>query len=188
MTRVKSAPPEQYEPLFGPDAPLNLRIHANRPELATAFASFATTVMFERSQLPLRLVEIVRLRIAFHNQCRSCMALRYSPGAEAGVDEGVVCSLERPHEAPDLTDAELAALDYCDLFATNHLAIDDAVYDHLRESFTEPEIVELGVLCALCVGFGRLDASWDMVDELPEHFRRRGATITPWGADEVIRA
>ena len=188
MARIPSAPPEQYEPLFGPDAPLNLRIHANRPELAAAFASFATTVMFERSQLPPRLVELVRLRIAFHNQCRSCMAIRYTPGAQAGVDEDLVCSLERPEEADDLTDAERAAIDYADLFATNHLAIDDGTYDRLREHFSEPEIVELGVLCALCVGFGRLDASWDMVDELPERFRRRGVTITPWGEGDVIRA
>jgi AhpD family alkylhydroperoxidase len=188
VARITPAAPEQYEPLFGADAPLNLRIHANRPELATAFLTFATAVMFERSQLPPRLVELVRLRIAFHNQCRSCMAIRYSPGAQAGVDEGLVCSLEQPEEAPDLSDQERAALHYCDLFATNHLAIDDAEYDALREHFTEPEVVELGVLCALCVGFGRLDSSWDMVDELPAHFRRRGVTITPWGADELVRA
>lgn len=187
MARITPAGPEQYEPLFGADAPLNLRIHANRPELAGAFARFATAVMFEDSRLPPRLVELVRLRIAFHNQCRSCMAIRYAPGAAAGVDEQLVCSLERPHEAPDLTDAERTAIAYADLFATNHLAIGDATYDGLREHFTEPEIVELGVLCALCTGFGRLDSSWDMVDELPERFRRRGVTITPWGAGDVVR-
>ncbi|MEI7626205.1 MAG: carboxymuconolactone decarboxylase family protein [Actinomycetota bacterium] len=188
MARITPALPEQYEPLFGPDAPLNLRIHANRPELAAAFATFAMTVMFDRSELPPRLVELVRLRIAFHNQCRSCMAIRYSPGAEAGVTEDLVCSLESPHEADDLTETELAALDYADLLATNHLAIDDATYDGLREHFSEPEIVELGVLCALCTGFGRLDATWDMVDELPERFGQRGVTITPWGEGDVIRA
>ena len=185
MARITPAPPEQYTPLFGADAPLNLRIHANRPELASAFLTFASTVMFERSELPPRLVELVRLRIAFHNQCRSCMALRYTPGAEAGVDEDLVCSLERPEEAPDLTDAERAALGYADLLATNHLAITDATYDGLREHFSEPEIVELGVLSALCVGFGRLDSSWDMVDELPERFRRRGVVVTPWGGEEA---
>ena len=188
MARIVPAPPEQYEPLFGADAPLNLRIHANRPELATAFLTFAMKVMFEESTLDPRLVELVRLRVAFHNQCRSCMALRYSPGAEAGVDEDLVCSLERPEEAADLTDTERAALDYADRFATNHLSITDEVYEGLRTHFSEADIVELGVLCALCTGFGRLDSSWDMVDELPEHFRRRGVVITPWGAGDVVRA
>jgi AhpD family alkylhydroperoxidase len=188
VARITPAPPEQYEPLFGADAPLNLRVHANRPELAAAFLTFASTVMFEESTLPPRLVELVRLRIAFHNQCRSCMALRYTPGAEAGVDEALVCSLERPEEAPDLTDAERAALAYADLMATNHLAIDDSTYEGLRTYFTEAEIVELGQLSALCVGFGRLDSSWDLVDELPNRFRERGVTITPWGSGELIRA
>ena len=138
--------------------------------------------------LPPRLLELVRLRIAFHNQCRSCMAIRYAPATEAGVDEALVCSLERPQEADDLTDGERAALAYADLFANNHLAIDEATYDGLREHFTEPEIVGIGMVCGLCVGFGRLESSWDMVDELPERFSRRGVTITPWGEGDLVRA
>lgn len=187
MSRIVPAPPEQYEPLFGEDAPLVLRIYAHRPPLAEAFNSFVSTVLFEESTLSPRLTELVRLRIAFHNQCRSCMALRYAPGAEAGVDEDLVCSLEQPEEAPDLTAQERAALAYADLMATNHLAITDETYDGLREWFTEPEIVELGLQCAVFVGTGRLAATWDMVDDLPEHFRRRDTVITPWGADEVLR-
>jgi len=116
------------------------------------------------------------------------MAIRYSPGAEAGVDENLVCSLERPEEAPDLTEPERAALAYADMLATNHLAVTDETYDGLRLHFTESQIVELGVLCALCVGFGRLDSTWDMVDELPERFRTRGVTITPWGEGDLVHA
>jgi AhpD family alkylhydroperoxidase len=187
MARLSPAQPDQYEPLFGPDAPLVLRIYAHRPPLATAFNDFVSTVLFTESTLPPRLVELVRLRIAFHNQCRSCMALRYAPGVAAGVDEDLVCSLEQPQEAPDLTPAERAALAYADLLATNHLAITDETYDGLREFFTEPEIVELGLQCAVFVGTGRLAATWDMVDDLPDWFRRRDVVITPWGADEVVR-
>ena len=187
MARLAATAPEQYEPYFGPDAPLNLRIYAHQPELASKLSSFASAALFEGTPLPPRLVELVRLRIAFHNQCRSCMAIRYSPATEDGVDEDLVCSLERPHEADDLSDAERAALDYADLFATNHLAIDDATYDGLREHFSESEIVALGLVCGLCVGFGRLESTWDMVDELPERFRDRGVTITPWGAGDLVR-
>ena len=84
-----------------------------------------------------------------------------------------------------LTDAEKIAIRYGELFATNHLAIDDAFYDKLREHFTEPQIVELGLNVAMCVGVGRLSATWDMVEELPERFRADGE-VTPWGADAVI--
>ena len=50
-----------------------------------------------------------------------------------------VCSLEKPQEANDLSDAEKAAIEYGELFATNHLAIDDSY--NLRKYFSEEEIV-----------------------------------------------
>jgi alkylhydroperoxidase family enzyme len=178
MARLSPAPPEQYEAVYGPDAAIHQRIFANVPEMAAAFAAFSGAVLREHRTLPARLTELVRLRVAFHNQCRSCMAARYLPTEE--VDEDLVCSLERPYEADDLSGAERAALAYADALATNHLSVGDAEYDELRRHFTEPEIVELGMNIAIFVGFGRLEATWDMVDELPERFRQRGVVITPW--------
>jgi hypothetical protein len=73
------------------------------------------------------------------------------------------------------------------MMATDHLAIDDAMYDELRINFTEPEIVELGMTVAFFVGFGRLAASWNMIEELPEKFQDLNAgTLTPWGEDSII--
>jgi AhpD family alkylhydroperoxidase len=188
MARLTPAPAEQYEPLFGAGASLPNRIYAQRPELAEPLVRAVRTILTGDNLLSPRLVELVRLRIAFHNQCRSCMALRYSSGTDAGVDEDLVCSLERPPEAEDLTTAERAALAYADLMANNHLAITDDTYDGLRLHFTEPEIVELGMVCGVCVGLGRLMASWDMVDGLPARFQERGIIVTPWGDGAVIRA
>jgi alkylhydroperoxidase family enzyme len=107
------------------------------------------------------------------------MAVREAPDE---VDETLVCSLERPQEATDLSDRERAALGFADLFATNHLAIDDSVYDGLREHFDEGELVELGITCAYFFGFGRLTATWHLVEYLPDRFREvpNGQPITPW--------
>ena len=88
-------------------------------------------------------------------------------------------------EADDLTEAEKLAIRYGELFATNHLAIDDDFYDQLRLHFSEPEIVELGFNVALCVGVGRLSATWDMVEELPDRFQEPGE-VAPWGGDAVV--
>src|ERR1700743_618824 len=115
-------------------------IFAHPPRLAPACTTLSAALQRE-AELPARLRELVRLRIAFHNQCRTCMAVRYEPGS---VSEDLVCSLEKPMEAPDLTEAERAALRFADLFATNHLAIDDAEYESLRRWFDEGQLVELG--------------------------------------------
>lgn len=75
-------------------------IFAHRPDQAQAVFDLMGAVE-AGTTLDGRLIELVRLRIAFWNQCRSCMSLRYRPDE---VSEGLVCSLERPEEADDLTD------------------------------------------------------------------------------------
>lgn len=141
-------------------------------------------VLRTAGSLPPRLVELLRIRIAFHNQCRICMSGRYLPDS---VDEALVCSLEQPAEAPDLDDAERAALRFGDLFATNHLAIDAGVYDQMRQYFTEDQLVELGLYCSYLVGQGRLSATWGIDDGLPAGFLGdSGEPVTPWRQAEVL--
>jgi AhpD family alkylhydroperoxidase len=162
-------------------------IMARRPEMASALGAFSDAVIHSGT-LPRRLTELIRLRIAFHNQCRSCMAIRYQEAVDDGVTEEVVCSLAQPDEADDLTAAERAALRFADLFATNHLAIDDAVYDDLRQYYTEGELVEIGLNCALDVGVGRLAATWHVTDDLSDYFKDGdGQVLAPWGrADPLL--
>ena len=164
--------------------PMSVRAH--HPELAKAYVRYSAAAK-QCAVLSTRLRELLRLRIAFHNQCRSCMAMRYADAVDAGVSEGLVCSLEKPQEAADLTAAERLALRYADLLATNHLAIDDAMYGQLKQLFSEKELVELGTWCAICVGFGRLSATWDMTEDLPERFRDDSdRPVTPWGPDAWV--
>jgi len=158
---------------------------AHAPELMTALHKFAE-VLAERGTLPGRLVELVRLRVAFHNQCRSCMAMRYQSGLDDGLTEDLVCSLERPEESPDLTDAEKAAIAYADVSATNHFAINDETFQRLRKYFSEPQIVELGLYIGYFVGFGRLVAAWDMVEELPGSLHDKLSRATPWRVDSFV--
>ena len=161
-------------------------ILARRPEIAKAFYRLQASLV-KSGTLSRRLIELLRLRVAFHNQCRSCMSIRYQSAIEDGVTDDLVCSLERPAEAPDLTDAERSALRYADLMATNHFAVDDSVYTELREHFTEDELVELGMHCAAMIGFGRLVATWDVSDDLPAGLRSAtGELFTPWGSDSVV--
>ena len=156
-------------------------VRAHHPELAKAFVRFGGALK-HHAVLSARLRELVRLRIAFHNQCRSCMAMRDADAVDAGVTEDLVCSLEQPDAAADLTAAERVALRYADLLATNHLAVGDALYAELKLHFTDMEIVELGTVCAVCIGFGRLSATWNMTEDLPERFRDQdGSLVTPWG-------
>ena len=114
------------------------------------------------------------------------MAIRYTDALSDGVTEDLVCSLEQPAEAENITDAEKAAIDYGERFATNHLTIDDTVYDSLRKHFSEEQIVELGMTVAFFVGFGRLAATWAMTEELPEKFKDYSARVAPWREESIV--
>ncbi|OBI67845.1 carboxymuconolactone decarboxylase family protein [Mycobacterium sp. E796] len=154
------------------------------PAVAEALGSL-TGALRGNGTLPPRLLELVRLRIAFFNQCRSCIALRYQSAIDDGLDQDAVCSLERPAEAENLSAAERSALRFAELFATDHLAIDDAVYDELREHFSEDQLVELGVHCAIALGVGRLSATWDVSDDLPET-TAPSERVAPWSSASVV--
>ena len=194
MSRISKIEAKDWDPelraMTRPDTATALeqglmRFFAHTPQVAKGMIGFAGALKVHRT-LPDRLVELVRLRVAFHNQCRSCMAIRYTDAVNDGVTEELVCSLEKPMEADNLTAAEKSALAYADLFANNHLAIGDAHYEDLKKYFTEPEVVELGMTVAFFVGFGRLAATLSMLEELPERFQDKSIPqLTPWGESAI---
>jgi len=194
MTRLSTVPTERWDAelraQLAPDGATPLeqgmfRVLAHAPGIAKTVSTFGGG-LFQNRTLSRRLVELVRLRVAFHNQCRSCMAIRYHSAIDDGLTEGAVCSLEKPEDAKDLSDAEKAALRYADMSSINHFAIDDAIFADLRRHFSEAEIVELGVFVAFFIGFGRLLAAWDMTDELPEGFQgAKERIVAPWAEQSI---
>ena len=182
--------PDELKDMLHPEKMTDLeqglmRYWAHRPDLVKGLAAFSGGLKMNR-QLPEKLVELVRLRIAFFNQCRSCMAIRYTDALNDGLTEDLVCSLERPEEAPDLTDAEKAAIRYGELMATDHLSANDEIYGELRKHFSQEEIVELGMTAAFFVGFGRLAATYHMVEELPGAFQETEGEIAPWHNEAIV--
>lgn len=88
---------------------------------------------------------------------------------------------------PTLTDADKVAIEYGERMATNHLSIGDAMYDRLRMLFTEPQIVELGLWAAHCVGMRRLAATRHMVEGLPQAFgAAEEGLVGPWSGGEPV--
>lgn len=152
-----------------------------RPAHAAANAAMVKTVM-EEGTLPRQLIELVRLRFAYHAQCRTCMVARYH-----SVTEELVAGLADFEDAPNLDERTRAALRFADKFDANPRAIDDDDYNQLREHFDEGELVELGFVCSLFCGGSRVFASWDITEDLPPSFQvRDGSEITPWGHDDLV--
>jgi AhpD family alkylhydroperoxidase len=193
MTRISMIPIDQWDGelrnMMRADSatPLEqgvMRMMAHHPLLAKAFVQFSAS-LWTHYTLPRRLIELIRLRIAFHNQCRSCIAIRYQSAIDDGLTESLVCALEKPFDATDLTAAEKAAIAYADISATDHISIEDSTFSNLRSFYSEPEIVELGIFIAYFIGYGRLSAAWDMLGELPEEFRDKSSVAAPWSMESI---
>jgi alkylhydroperoxidase family enzyme len=83
------------------------------------------------------------------------MRARHPAAVAAGLTEDHVAHIPDP-ENTDLSPREQAAVRFAYQFATDRTTITPEKVLALREHFTDEEIVELGMLCAQFVGFGRL--------------------------------
>jgi alkylhydroperoxidase family enzyme len=179
MSRVPPAPAAQYESLVGVGAPLRQQVYAQASGIVGPYLTYMKALR-ENGTLPRRLVELVRLRVSFHNQCRTCMSIRYSDGLDDGLTDGLVCSLEKPQDSDDLTAAEKAAIAFADTFATDHLAITDELFASLYDHFTTQQVMELCFQVATFVGYGRMGAVLAMTDDLPTEYSDPDAVLAPW--------
>jgi alkylhydroperoxidase family enzyme len=105
------------------------------------------------ARLTPRLKELVRLRIATLNGCRTCAAARLAP---ATVSEPEALGIDGYAEAADYSPAEKAAVGFAERMAVDHHGIGDADIARLREHFDDAEILELMMMAGQYIGFGRL--------------------------------
>ena len=81
---------------------------------------------------------------------------RYASATRQGLDEEKIGQLDLPPEEQHFAPRERLAIEFAEQMACDHLAIDDGFVAKLREHFSEPEILELGMMIGQYIGFGRL--------------------------------
>jgi AhpD family alkylhydroperoxidase len=135
------------------DAPEVVRALSLRPEFAKAVGTYDAAVW--NSTLDWRMHELVRMRIAQINECSVCLSWRTPQATDAGVTDDLLRHVHRAHELDSYTDAERVAIEYAARFCTDSARIDDALIERLRAHFDEGEIVELTLVIAKYMAFGR---------------------------------
>ena len=125
-----------------------------RPEMGAMVDKMVTTI-YQRSILPAEEREVARMRIAQLNACSACADFRAPSVLEAGVSEELYAHVDEAATWPGYTDRQRLAVEYAERFATDHRGIDDELFDRLRSVFTDPEVLDLTMFVAVCVGLGR---------------------------------
>jgi alkylhydroperoxidase family enzyme len=114
-------------------------------KLAAPAAAYSDAV-YTRGLLSLREREAARIAIAQVNQCNICMTLR----AEEGVDEAFYGGEGR-------NEREALAAEFATRFASDHLAMDDELWNRLHDAFSDDELVDLGLSVASWLALGRVN-------------------------------
>ena len=136
------------------------------PDLTIPAAQLSSAV-YEKSTLPLREFEAARITVARINDCQLCLGWRSgrdtpSRLAEADdIDEAFYAKV-RARDYDGLTEREQLCAEFAELFATDHLSMDDAFWARLHAAFTDAEIVELGISVGMWVSQGRLNQVLDV--------------------------
>jgi alkylhydroperoxidase family enzyme len=130
---------------------------APRPRLAAGLGGL-TDAVYNHSQLPLRVREIARMRIAEDNECLVCRNTRDALGPEAGADEDFYAHVLEWRTWPGYSARERVAAEFAERFATDHRALrdDDAFWQRAQAEFDDGELLDLGICCSLWLGSGRL--------------------------------
>ena len=80
---------------------------------------------------------------------------RVALAKQQGLTEEQIGELPSYQDSPLLTARERAAVRYADVLAGDHTQASHALFDELRQHFTEPEIIDLGFRITAFVGYGR---------------------------------
>jgi alkylhydroperoxidase family enzyme len=98
---------------------------------------------------------------------------------QEGVNEALVQALANFADSPAFTRREKLALRFAERMALQHQQIDNAFFADLRREFSDAEIIELGLLTGLFIGYGRLIAVLDLESPSAPPTEETFSTKTP---------
>lgn len=153
---------ESAEETGAPD-PRCVRIYVKNEDAGVEWVKYWNSLLYG-GVLPHALKELCRIYISIDHECGYCSTVRSSKGASEGVTEEKVAALMH-FEASDLFSyKEKVALSYAKKFKSSVTEIDsDDVYIALKKTFSDEEIIELGMLCAQTDGVGKFAKSLNIV-------------------------
>jgi AhpD family alkylhydroperoxidase len=128
----------------------------------------------EASGLEHSLLELVKIRASQLNGCAYCIDMHTKDARAIGESEQRIYALSAWRETPFYNDRERAALDWTEAvtqIGATH--VPDTVYEHVRQHFTEAELVALTFALVAINGWNRLAVSFRTI---PGSYRPRAVT------------
>ena len=107
------------------------------------------------------LLRLVEIRASQINGCAYCLDMHTKDARAAGETEQRIYTLDAWRETPFFTDRERAALEWTEAVTlVAETRVPDDVYQHVRQQFSEEELVELTFAVIVINSWNRLNVSF----------------------------
>ena len=165
--------PEDFKPAWDmlnklTGEPAFIEVFASAPELVNLVMNEFYVKTFFGGQVEQRYKQLVRLRLSIVHGCRTCNKQNVPGALEAGITQEQVDSMiAGTYETGPFADAEKAVLAYADQMVLTNMNGDMSpeLFARLRAHFSEPQILELGVVMAIIAGMAKLSFILDLVEK-----------------------
>jgi alkylhydroperoxidase family enzyme len=148
--------------------PAFIEVFASAPELVNLVMNEFYVKLFFGGRVAQRYKQLVRLHLSIVHGCRTCNRQNVPGALEAGISQAQVDAMRAGRLDDGLfTEAERAVLDYTDQMVLTNMSGDmsPGLFARLRRHFSEPEILELGVVMAIIGGMAKLSFILRLVDK-----------------------
>ena len=141
-------------------------VFANHPELYRWYTESFYARVFRGGLVERRIKELIRLRLSTTHGCRFCNQGNRVDALEAGLSQQDVDNIS---DDAFFEARERAALALADRIALTNRdgVLDEALYEGLREHFSDAEILELGLVMGILSGVAKFMFAFDLVEKEP---------------------
>lgn len=120
---------------------------AHQPSILKTIGPFVASVQ-QPVEIDAKLKEKIILRVSKLNRSSYCCHAHEQISTKMGFTPDEITEMDDPQSA-QISDAEKAALGYAETLTLNPGNIPDEVFDHLKEYYSESQIVEITMIAAL---------------------------------------
>ena len=119
------------------------KVFGHTPELGTVFTDLVMAILKD-GELDWKTKELLILKATHRNECQYCVVQHETLSKRMGIDDEKIADIgdDKYKTSPHFPDAEKALLDLTVQIGVDANNLSDDLWNHLKEHFTEPQIVE----------------------------------------------
>ena len=139
---------------------------SNSPFLAMAFLPINALAQreWQGTNISGKIKELIVIKTSHTNGCKYCYAHNTSLGRAAGISDAQIkaISLNEYANSSLFEQEEVLALKWAEAVTLNKAAKDDSLFNELKSCYTETQIAEMTILCAMFNMINRINDSLDV--------------------------